>query len=764
MPYCVTFKTKCIKPNCIILIVFVMHMPIQNCLAQAFPGLFPGNPDSFGISINPSGKLQPDSLLQREWKKISSLKIPSTDSIGKMILSKFSPSIPSLKERPFLQTGGGQLQYGFIFNNHIDSPYTENNVYQHQLQLSMQFNIARTVPITVYATVRRTNSEFFRDIYELRADLDLDAMKRNATTQWLEQLGKKNSATAVQEATGYLNHYKKMLSSTGQWLQQESWKQKFRDYLGIVNDPSIIRDSLLKDPALLQKQEETIAKAKKFVAYYQHADSLFRHYRNKADSIEQRIQQYRQTAEHYRLLLNRVTSGSLNAGELEAFAAQHGLSRNELAGKMSGLLSHNRLSLGRSIATPSALITNNTRINGVHFEHYNRFYYAVDAGLVDFAIRDYISVKQKKLPKEYMASVKLGVGRPQQNHLFISWFTGRKRDFSGPRNTDGSVRTSPISGVGTGGRLNIINQSSYITWEAAHALKSLPLNSDPANTQIKAGLLGRASKSIASGLRINLPRTSTVVEGWYKYFGAGYQSFANSRITGNQNQWGVKASQKLFKKRLKMEGSVKTYEFNNQYNFADINAQTVVKSFSLSWKQRKMPSVYIGYMPLSQVVKNGSIFRENTYQVLNATVSHQYKIGIRKTVAALAVTKFMNKPADTAYSFYNSTSVYYQQQIYFLMYTGNFGVNYNRNGLVQWTILEGGATAPFGRRCSFSLNGKVISINNREVKTGWNGSAFIRVFNSDYIQAAYQRNFIPVSSNRFTTAGFFSLQFYKTFK
>jgi hypothetical protein len=213
-----------------------------------------------------------------------------------------------------------------------------------------------------------------------------------------------------------------------------------------------------------------------------------------------------------------------------------------------------------------------------------------------------------------------------------------------------------------------------------------------------------------------------------------------------------------------LEASIKTYEFNNRYNLAAINAQTVVKSFSLSYKERKMPSIYIGYLPLSQVVKNGNNFQENTYQVLNMAMSHQYKIGVRRTTAALAFTKFFNQLTDTAYYFYNSTSVYYQQQIYFQMYTGNFGVNYNKNGFSKWTVLEGGVTAPFGNRFSFGLNGKVININNNEVKTGFNCTGFARIFTSDYINFSYQRSFIPVNGRQFSTADYVSLQFNKTFR
>lgn len=752
-------------------ILIAIQCSITCCLCsytlaqQAFNLLPAGNDSAVQVLVQQQlGKYQPDSLLQQQWKNITTLNIPPADSIARTLLTRFKPALPKLKFNPFITTGSGQLQYGLLYNSRVDSPYAENGILQHQLQFSMQFTIAKALPINIYATVRKSNSAFFRDIYELRADIDLDAMKQLATTQWLNELGKSIAGTGIETANGYLRQYKKLLAQTGQWTQQESLKQQYRDYLAITANPALVTDTLLKDPALKKLQEEKLQQARQFVEHYRQADSLYHHYRAKADSLEQRLRQYRQTAEQYQLLLRRISNSTINPGELEAFAAEHGFSRSEISGKLSGLLAQNRLSLGRSIATPSALITNNTRINGIRYEHTGRYYFALNAGLVDFAVRDYITTKQKNSPPEYIIMAKWGIGRVQKNHFFLTWFAGKKRDYSGLRNADGSIKTLPVSGVGAGGRLNIINPSSYITWEAGQALKSLPVNQSAAVQPVKSGLTGRASKSVAASLRINLPAQGALLEGWYKYFGAGYQSFAGNRVIGNQNQWGVRISQKLFKQRLKLEAAVKTYEFSNRFNLADINAQTVVKSFSLNFRQRKLPSVYIGYLPLSQVVKNGNSFRENAYQVLNMTVSHQYKIGIRRTAAALALTRFFNQPGDSSFSFYNSTSLYYQQQIYFLMYTGNFGINYNQNGLAKWTILEGGATVPLGERFSFSLNGKVISINNQEVKTGWNCSGFARIFSGDYIQAAYQKNFIPVSGNQFTTASFFSLQFYKTFK
>ncbi|MBL7726517.1 MAG: hypothetical protein JNM68_02475, partial [Dinghuibacter sp.] len=417
------------------------------------------------VPENKEGKLamvtaMADSVLKQEWKKLAALRVPPADSVARKLLRSFKPAWPRLSGTPLLSWNGGALQYGLTHNSIVDSPFAEKNILQHQLQLSARFTVARTLPVQVYFTARKSNSLFFRDIYDTRVDIDLDAARQLATREWLNNLQKNITQTGIKEAETYLQHFKQQLSGAGKWTQREDMKQQLRDYRAILHNPALIGDTLASHPEWAGEREALLNKAQHFVHYYQQADSLYRHYLHKADSVAERLQQYRQTTAKYQLLLNRLQGEQLNPGELEAFAAEQGLSRNTLASRASGLMAKSRLSLGRSIAPPSALATSNTRINGVQFEYYNRFYYLVNAGLVDFSVRDYVSIKERKMPTEYMALLKWGLGKPQGNHFFLSWFYGRKRDYYGPRTAGGTVQAYPVSGAGTGGRLNIINRYS----------------------------------------------------------------------------------------------------------------------------------------------------------------------------------------------------------------------------------------------------------------------------------------------------------------
>jgi opacity protein-like surface antigen len=703
-----------------------------------------------------------DTGVKQLFGGMGNIKIPSADAASSKIGAVLKPSLPKFSKKPLLAVTNGSLQYGLLYNSHIDTPYTEKNILQQQMQASMQVLIAQTLPVTVYATLRKSNSVLYRDIYDIRADIDFETMRQIKLKQWTDAMRQQLERPDLSLAAKQLQAYRKKLSDWKNITNRASLAQQYQDYQSILKNPAMLQDSLLASPELKTGQEQLLEKARQFVRYYKKADSIYHYYSAKADSLEARVQDFKNRYQQYSQLLNMVKKGGADGRQIAAWAQKQGMQTDVYQRWLPLLTSYKKLSLGRTLVNRNDLITNNTRINGVNFEYYNRWFVTLTAGAVDFRIRDFVTRRQLQLPKETLLMGRLGLGQPQGNHVAISYFTGRRQDLFGQRGPGGVVTLKQVSGIGLGARWQI-TPYSFLQWEVGHSLRGLPIQNVATGTAYKNKIGEWQSKAIMAKLRVRLPKLQTLFEGQYRYFGGLYQSFANNRVIGDNQSWSVNASQTLWKNRLRLNGYIKTFDYDNRFTPLQLHTRSIVKGINASYRQKKMPLINVSYTPASQIVNNNGVFTENTYQVLNVNLHHQYKIGLRKTMASLMVNRFYNRAPDTAFSFYNATGVYYQQQVWFTHYTANVGVNYNENNFSKWTILEGGVQTNFGKRVSLGVTGRVINMNNQDVKTGFQFNGQARLWKEDYISAGYQRSFVPVSGRKFDTNDFLNVQFFKRF-
>jgi hypothetical protein len=703
-----------------------------------------------------------DSALHRFFGHYKKIHIPAADSVSAKLLKALKPAFPSLREKPLVSGFNGWLQYGLLYNSRIDTPFVEKGLIQHQLQLQVQTVIAKNLPLTVYGTVRRSNSAFFQDVFDLRADIDFDMMKELQVQRWQKAVQSKLEQADVTAATAQLKALQKMVANWNGIVNRASMQQRYLDYLSLLKNPAILTDSIQHDTVLQKNQQALLQKAEKFVLHYRKLDSIYHYYKTKADSLQTVLGKYQGKFQQYRQMISMARRGGPDLQTMQAWVAKRSMEHPELQRLLPLLKTYKKLSLGRTLINRNDLVTNNTRINGINFEYYNRWYVAVTAGAVDFRIRDFVTRKQLKLPKESILQLKLGLGRPDATHLMLSYFSGRRQDLFGQRGARGEVQLKPVNGVGVAGRWQLTG-ASYLQMEVAHSLTGLPVRPGAGAADTKTRLAQWQSKALLTKLHIRLPRLQTILDGQYRFFGGRYHSFANNRVIGDFQQWSIQASQVLWKNRLRLNAYVRTFEYDNTFTPLLLNTRAVVKGFIASYRQRKMPLLNISYIPATQIVNNNGQLSQNNYQVLNVNVHHQYKIGLRKTMASLMVNRFYNQSPDSNFSFYNARGIYYRQQIWFTHFTGTMGVNYNKNNFSEWTLLEGGVQAHVTPRFSGGVQGSVINMNGKEVKTGFQTNIQARLWKEDYLNIGYQRSFLPVSGGGFTTNDFMNIQFNKKF-
>ncbi|WP_207516082.1 hypothetical protein, partial [Longitalea luteola] len=68
--------------------------------------------------------------------------------------------------KPAFQVNGGLVSYTANFRAIIDTPYAENNILQHNITGRLDITVAGIFPVQVNYWLRKSNSQFFRDIYD----------------------------------------------------------------------------------------------------------------------------------------------------------------------------------------------------------------------------------------------------------------------------------------------------------------------------------------------------------------------------------------------------------------------------------------------------------------------------------------------------------------------------------------------------------------------------------------------------------------------
>ncbi|HYC30303.1 MAG TPA: hypothetical protein VEB42_15820, partial [Chitinophagaceae bacterium] len=90
--------------------------------------------------------------------------------------------------KPFFQFNGGVVNYNFFYRANIDTPYAQKNVTQHTATGNIHFTLAGKLPVTVTYLARNSNSAFFRDIYDVRADFDAASFRNKLNAGYKQRL------------------------------------------------------------------------------------------------------------------------------------------------------------------------------------------------------------------------------------------------------------------------------------------------------------------------------------------------------------------------------------------------------------------------------------------------------------------------------------------------------------------------------------------------------------------------------------------------
>jgi len=488
-----------------------------------------------------------------------------------------SNAIVNKKSEPLLKVTGNIL-YDVNYRSRIDTPYAENNVYQHTLQTRLDLLYKSQYPFRIYLTTRFSNSSLFRDYTDLNFQFNPSDFKRIVSQKLLDAVqsylasrsGKLDSLRHVIEAK------KLAISSLHRALQKPDLIQKIIEErekelfnkptmefpsdtsFEIINITTAVGNEKSKATAEVSKYEDSIQARKEKL------DSLL-------DELEQIEKLYTNLKSAKDLNLNdlkKQIEAAKNGRALQEKLHQLNLPDSILPKGYKTLYSIQSLSIGRSFADYSELSVKGISITGIQAEYNPRFYYALALGRVDYRFRDYI-VPNNSSSNQYVALVRFGKGTKNGNHIFFTYYTGRRQFFSSSVTTqiDDRVPGYNLAGITIEGVYQVSRNVSIIGEIAKsttpyHSLDSLQ-RKQWMNSVSKFS--DRSNEAYSVKLYSFFPKTLTRINANLRYTGAHFQSFSTFTTGASQLRWMAKLEQPFFKKQLTVISSIQQNDYNNPF-------------------------------------------------------------------------------------------------------------------------------------------------------------------------------------------------------
>jgi hypothetical protein len=733
-------------------------IPNLNGISKQFGDTIKHSADSFITAL----KTMPANLKAqaaahytiRKQRVVNSFKSILPDAAAQSLRTNFSFKIlPAAK--PLIKFNGGYIAYNMNYRSNIDTPIAEKNILQNSVNGSLSFAVAN-IPLRVNYLLRRSNSNYFRNINDVQVEFDANSYKGILQTNLKQRLlalvpDLKDSLLELD----YKLRLDDLVAKQG-WLNNSVNLQKIFEYKEILTLPDNITDSIAIDSAHYNKIVVLKKEGSLFIEEYENRKKQFDSLSSKKDSVEKLYHKMQDNIAGYKDLIQNKINLFKNTEQLQEAVKGFGVKAIKVPAKYQRLMDVKKFGIGRNQLNYSELTSKNISLTGINFEYNSWYYVAVAAGTVDYRFRDFVVNKFNRTPQTfYMA--RLGVGKLENNYFILSAYKGQKQLFAAGASNAG-VQSINIKGFSAEAKMKLA-PSTYIIAEAAESL-SPDFRKTPLVNQ-KFDLKDESNKAYSLKFYSYLPQTNSRIEAMYKYTGANFQSFSSFQTNSTVKAWSIKADQQFFKRKLRVSASVKTNDFSNPYIVQNYKSNTVFKSIQASFRAKRFPMITLGYVPISQLTYVDSTLTENRFQSLNAGLTHFYKLGERKASSSFVYNRFYNTITDTSFAYYNAKNIFFSQQVDFSLYTMNVSVSHSKSPGFELNVLDALLNVKAGRFGLVGFGVKVHSFDKLINATGAYGSVQINMGKLGVLSAEYDNGFLPGNNHRFVKNNQMNINFIK---
>jgi len=717
-------------------------------------------------------------------------------TLEKARISKQSVDVEP-KRTPLLVVSGNIL-YNVSYRSRLDTPYAENEIYQHTLQTRLNFVYKGQYPFRLYLTTHFSNSPLFRKYTDLNlayTQKDFARMIKNrlagametyvaSHTRRLDSLQRLVEAERVKRAT-----WEQSLVRTD--LSQRLVEQRERSLL-TMNKGSSRQDSSWGEDALNLRSgwhekynfssgenggsgnagAQPINKDSAELARAQVEWEKRRHQRDSLDAQLQQLGKVYDSLSALRQLALKQGRKSLEEAK-DAVALEHalhelGIPDTVLPKGYKTLYALESVSLGRSVANYSELSVKDIAINGIQAAYHPHLYYAAAVGKIDYRFRDYI-VPNATSSGQYLALVRAGVGTKNGNHVFLTYYTGKRQFFTQVAATAPGVTTPEyrLAGFTVEAQLKLNHNFSLIGEAAKSTIPYYSQDSGQGKNWMHAitRFSNRTNEAYSFKLEGWWPQTQTRFTGMVGRLGANFQSFSTFTTGTAQTRWLGRVEQPFFRNRLTVVSSVQQNAYTNPYATMAYNSSSVLASIQATLRIRKWPVVSAGYYPSYQLTKIGdNSYGESRYYTLVGNASYAYRLHSVMMTSYVLYSRFYNASADSGFVYYNAQNWYVNQQVMAGILTATMGWSASRTTEYALYTLENTEEVAIRRWISIGAGVKRIkqTIFNT-VLWGYSGNVVLHIPKLGDIQCMLDKGYLPGLHKALMENRVGRLTYFKTF-
>lgn len=690
---------------------------------------------------------------------------------------------PAIK-RPQLLKVSGNILYDVNYRSRIDTPYNENNVYQHTVQTRLDLLYKEQYPFRLYVTTRFSNSNLFRKYTDLNFQFSQADFKRKLRQQVFDAVQSHLlSQNHLRDSLKHLLEAKKpVIAALNMQLQKPDLRQKIveereRQLLEarkqLVQPAMPVPEGVMDSLKLLFKKQESDSAGKdnkynrykdSLAAKQQQLDSLIAEYRaleaayNKAKSAEQT-----NLAD-----LKKQIDGAKDVQALEEKLHQLKVPDTVLPKGYKTLYAIQSLSIGRSVADYSELSVKNVSITGIQAEYNPRYYYAVAVGKVDYRFRDYI-VPNRSRSNQYLALARFGKGTKNGSHIFFTYYTGKRQFFNA------SIASQPVGGIPeynlagfTIEGIYELNKNVSLIGEVAKS--TMPYYSR--DTMQSKGWMNavtrfseRSNEAYSVKLLSRFPKTLTRVNGSLRYTGANFQSFSTYTTGASQLRWNVQLEQPLFKKQLTIISSLQQNDYNNPFVTTSYKSSSLLASFQANLRIKKWPVLSFGYYPSYQLTKAGDDeYSESRYYTLTGSAGYNYNIRDAQLSSYAVYSRFYNSATDSGFVYYNSRNILLSQSVAWDRFSVMLNASISTGTDYNMYTLENTCQVIINRIVSVGGGVKIIQYSLiPQTQWGYNANVTLKVPKLGDIQLMADEGYLPGLNKQLVKNRMGRLTYYKNF-
>lgn len=676
--------------------------------------------------------------------------------------SLFLPAAFQVKKKPVRVNGN--ILYDLNYRSLLDTPIAARDFVQHFVQTNLSLLLFDEYPVQVLLSTRQSNSPYFRNYADISFRFDHQDFNRTIKERWQRSLEQRwnDHASQMNVALQSWQASEATLKGLQADIRKPAFIQKFieaKEYLHNQRQDRVTNRVL----STFQPGADTTIKHKrsKFESK-EEAQAVIEKYetnKSKVDSLEKEVAKrktayikHKQQSERKLDSLKAALRSASNLSDLKKLWLDL---YDSLTTKEKLLLGLQTFSIGRSPLNYSELSAKNISITGVNIEYSGRYYWAVAAGGVDYRFRDFVQ-RETRFPSQHLGLIRFGKGTPKGDHAIFTAYRGRKNSFgfSMPSSQqkvygltfESHYQLSPTQGV----TFEVAKSSALSHAATGGERKTLFQLADPTTT------------AFATKYTATFPKTGTRLWGTYRYLGGNFQSFSLISNNANQHSWNIQLDQSLFERMVSLKASIRKNEWRNPY-VSDYNSEAIFKSFFLSFRKRKLPSLSFSYMPASQLTNVGGSLYETYFQVLTATASHHYRIGRIGCQTLVSLSEYDQTGKDSAFLYAGSSNVMLSHLFTGKGWTATTTLSRSTTSGYQLSVVDQGLQVYAISGFSLGAGMKINTLNGVGVRTGYYTHLVLPIKTFGDLSLSYESSFLPGFGKALVPSDIGRATYYKRF-